>query len=339
MRELTLAGAGLAGLALANSLSRAGVPTTLHEAHTLPRHRVCGEFICGRGAQALHQLDLGSSLEGAKQHRSVLWFRQNRPIFRCTLPAPAFGISRYLLDQRLADSFREAGGNYIEKSRLQTDAPSPGTVICSGRQAEVSDWIGLKFHLSDFQTQSDLELHLGTNSYLGLSAIEDKRVNVCGLFKRRPELKAHKSELALHYLHASGLHGIAKRLESATIDPNSHVGVAGIAFSAGQNNHSCQLRLGDADSVIPPFTGNGMSIALESAAIAHPILLEYANGHLDWGTSVQRIQAQLHESFKTRLRCAKAIHPWLHHPNRQHILAIIARLKLLPFQTLYKLTH
>ena len=39
MKPIAIAGAGLAGLALGNALQRAGVPTTLHEAHTLPRHR------------------------------------------------------------------------------------------------------------------------------------------------------------------------------------------------------------------------------------------------------------------------------------------------------------
>ncbi len=101
MKPITLAGAGLAGLALGNALQRAGVPTTLHESATLPRHRVCGEFICGRGAETLTRLGLADSLVGAVQHRQVHWYLKNKRILKSTLPAPAFGISRYCLDQRL----------------------------------------------------------------------------------------------------------------------------------------------------------------------------------------------------------------------------------------------
>jgi menaquinone-9 beta-reductase len=338
MKPITIAGAGLAGLALANALQRAGVPTTLHEAHTLPRHRVCGEFICGRGAEALGQLGLSDALEGARLHRTIQWSRLGQPVLDSTLPAPARGLSRYLLDFRLAESFRAAGGQLLENSRVAPH-PQAGHIFCHGRQASASDWIGLKCHALDLCTHADLELHLGTQGYLGLSAIEDGRVNICALFKSRPELKARKTELLFSYLHACGLHALAGRIQASQIDPESHVGVAGIQFSASPAKPDAGLRLGDAYSVIPPFTGNGMSIALESAAIACPWILKYTNETLAWEKTVHRIQVQLHKRFWRRLRNAKWIHPWLHDPQRQRVLARIARLHLLPFQTLYKLTH
>lgn len=339
MRPVTIAGAGLAGLTLANTLQQAGVPTTLHEAHTLPRHRVCGEFICGRGAAALEQMGLADSLHGARKHHSIQWFRKAKAVLRSELPEPAYGISRHLLDQRLAERFRRAGGSFIENSRRATATPQEGRVLCHGREASPSDWIGLKFHARNLTTTADLELHLAQHGYLGLSAIENGRVNVCALFKRRPDLKAPKNELLLTYLQACGLHSLKDRLQAATIDPESHMGVAGIQFATAPRNEAGVLRLGDAYSVIPPFTGNGMSVALESAAIASPVLIRFAQGQSDWHSTVDRIHQQLQQRFHRRLRCAKALHPWIHHPRRQQILSTIARLQLIPFQTLYRLTH
>ncbi len=339
MKPVTVAGAGLAGLTLGNALQRAGVPTTLHEAHSLPRHRVCGEFICGRGADALRQLDLAEVLTGAKEHRQVEWTRRGRSLLKTDLPVPAYGISRHLLDRRLAADFLLSGGSLQERSRLDTKAPQAGTVLCHGRRSHPSGWIGLKLHTTDMATSADLELHLGENGYIGLCAVEGGRVNVCGLFKRRPGVKARKSGLLLAYLRACNLQKLAERLEQATIDPDSHVGVAGIQFSRLPEASNETLCLGDAYSVIPPFTGNGMSIALESAQVAYPEVLAYARGEADWPTAVRRVQLQLSRRFDRRLRAARRLHPWLHHARRQSALAALVRLRLLPFNRLYQLTH
>lgn len=339
MRSVTIAGAGLAGLTLGHALQQAGVPTTIHEAHTLPRHRVCGEFICGRGAETLQQLGLKSSLLDAQRHRHIQWSRAEKIIYQSELPEPAYGISRYSLDQRLAERFRELGGQLIENSRISTNTEAEGFISCHGRQASPSDWIGLKLHSRKLTTQADLELHLGRQAYLGLSGIESGRTNVCALFRRRPNINAPKNRILFEYLRASGLTALANRLEDSDIDPESHVGVAGIQFSKLPDRSESSLRLGDAYSVIPPFTGNGMSIALESAAIAATPLIQYAKSRADWTETKNQIQYHLHQRFTRRLRVARILHPWLHKPVQQSILSTLAQLKAIPFQSLYKLTH
>ena len=339
MKELTIAGAGVAGLALGNALQRAGIATTIHEAGILPRHRVCGEFICGRGAAALQQLGLADSLHGALLHRKVHWYLKERCILKSTLPSPAYGISRYALDQRLAETFQTSGGMLLEHSRVADTAESEGVIYCSGRKASKSDWMGLKFHCTTLVTLADLELHLGNDAYLGMSAIEDGRVNVCALFKKRPELKASRKDLLLAYLDGCGLSSVSQRLQTGGIDPKSHSGVAGICFSSEPERQSPKLSLGDAYSVIPPFTGNGMSMALESAAIAFPELLAYSKGAQNWDMTLSNIQRVCLAQFDIRLRAAKRLHPWISESKRQQILAVLCRLHLLPFQLLYSKTH
>ena len=49
MKSIAIVGGGLAGLTLGIGLRQRGVPAALWEAGRYPRHRVCGEFICGRG--------------------------------------------------------------------------------------------------------------------------------------------------------------------------------------------------------------------------------------------------------------------------------------------------
>lgn len=339
MRPIEIIGAGLAGLALGNALRRDEIPVTLYEAGTLPRHRVCGEFICGRGGDALHALGLGHTLRDAAQHRSTLWTVHGRKTLQHDLPSPALGISRFTLDRRLVENFREANGQLHTDTRRKSTAPQAGVAHCHGRQAAKSDWIGLKVHCQNLTTEADLELHLGDGGYVGLSRIEGGRVNVCALFRKRPDLSAKRADWLLTYLKASGLGPVAERVASGGPLPDTHCGVAGIEFARIPDTSTNHLALGDAYSVIPPFTGNGMSIALEAAELAYPFVRQYAQGEASWEATLRRVNQAQQKTFTRRLRAARWMHPWLHARARQQILAHVARSGCLPFNWLYSLTH
>ena len=57
-KPIIIVGGGLAGLTLGVGLRQQGVPVTVWESGRYPRHRVCGEFISGRGQAALDRLGL-----------------------------------------------------------------------------------------------------------------------------------------------------------------------------------------------------------------------------------------------------------------------------------------
>jgi flavin-dependent dehydrogenase len=99
------------------------------------------------------------------------------------------------------------------------------------------------------------------------------------------------------------------------------------------------IRLGDALGLIPPFTGNGMAVALQSAESALGPLLGYAQGSSDWSAACAATTRALHLRFRVRLTAARALHPFFLRPHLQLMLAHLTRARLLPLRPLYALLH
>ena len=337
VRPIEIIGGGLAGLSAGLALRRAGVPVALAEAGRYPRHRVCGEFITGLADDTVERLGLREILHDALLHHEVAWFIDGRSAGRQRLPAPARALSRHRLDARLAQAFVAAGGQLRTNTRVAVNADAAGRVFAIGRRRAPSPWLGLKIHARHLALQCDLELHLGGESYVGLTRVEDGRVNLCGLFRRR-DLSAHGSQLLLAYLQAAGFGDLADRLAPADFDEESFSAVAALEFDA-RVPATGRIALGDACAMIPPFSGNGMAMAFQSAEAALDPLIAYAGGSVGWAEASSAIQAALQRRFRRRLAAADLLHPFLLKPARQQWLARLARAHLLPFRPLYALLH
>jgi flavin-dependent dehydrogenase len=344
LRPIEIVGGGLAGLSLGLALRRAGVPVTLHEAGDYPRHRVCGEFITALDTGTRARLGLDEFLADAIRHQEVAWFRRATPLLRHALPSPALALGRHALDLRLADAFRAAGGDLRVRSRLDPRPAPPGRVFAHGRRPAAADspWLGLKCHALGLATSAPLEVHLGAHAYVGLCAIGDNRVNVSGLFRRRPGLALDRATALTAYLRATGLDALADRLAAAEIDPESRCAVAGLSFGrvAPEPRHApLRLSLGDAHALIPPFTGNGMTMAFQSAALALDPLLAWTRGEQTWPELVSHVRSLLAARFRLRLASSALLHPAMLHPRGQIGLSAAARTGLLPVRTLYHALH
>ncbi len=325
LKTITIAGGGLAGLALGIALRRRDVPVVVHEAGSYPRHRVCGEFLSGEGEKVLETLGVADVLNGGREQRTTAWFHGWRQIYFAGLPHPARGISRFVLDEALRRKLEALGGIVHERSRVQPE-PAVGNVWCGGRIPARGDWIGLKCHVPGLPLAADLEMHLGSNGYAGLARVENDLVNVCGLFRCETALRGRLPE----YLRRGGLHDLAARIEAAGVDENSRVAVAG--FRPGwQRELPGVLAVGDACGMIPPFAGNGMSMAFEAAAEAGGPLADFAEGRSDWENTRAVARQKLRRRFSRRLLGAQILHPFLTAGTGQALVAVVSRLRILPF--------
>lgn len=335
MNAITIGGGGLAGLALGAALARRGIPVAVHEAGTYPRHRVCGEFLCGLDPAAATALDVTPLVADAVRLRTGAWFGGGRSLWHRDLPAAALGISRHRLDARLAAALTAAGGVLHTRSRLAV-APRPGLVWAAGKSARAGGrWLGLKCHVLGFDLAADLEMHVGRGGYVGLSRIEDGRVNVCALLARRGGRGPDGRGLAAirDWSVAAGLESLAARLAAAREIADSHAATAGFRFGRIRANDG-MVRVGDAYALIPPFTGNGMSMALEAAAAAAGPVAAYAEGEISWAAARGRLERALRCRFRRRLAWARALHPVLLAPAAVRLLA--ARPGLLPYRWLFR---
>ena len=331
-RSITIVGGGLAGLTLGIGLRRRDVPVAICEAGHYPRHRVCGEFISGRGQAVLERLGLGRLLSeaGAIQAHNVRFFSGNRSGPARTLRAPALSLSRFVFDSTLAYAFTEAGGELREGVRWQSDF-GEGVVQATGRRVAPNDgeqrWFGLKVHARNMTLTADLEMHSLGNGYVGLSRLSGDEVNVCGLFRRlgtdssanaaaQPGPSARISGTAGRTLawktrlcgpEGSALH---TRLLQAEFDADSFCSVAGLCLEPHLEAGQTDCRIGDALTMTPPVTGNGMSMAFETAAIAVEPLTAYSRGSMSWSQVRTAIALACEQTFASRLAWARRLQ-WL----------------------------
>ncbi len=329
---ITIVGGGLAGLSLGIALRKRGVPVSLHEAGIYPRHRVCGEFISGVSEGTFDSLGIGDLFDDAKRHRSTGWFLRSQRIFSAQLPA-GLGISRFTLDERLSRRFQELGGLLCERSRRRPEGED-GLVWCAGRMPARGRWIGLKCHVLGLELRADLEMHLASNGYVGLARVEQERVNVCGLFRVDSQLSGKGVETLGRYLSVGGLDDLSRRIFGARVDEESFLGAAG--FRLGwQEPRDGIMALGDACGMIPPFTGNGMSMAFESAQIAADPLHAWHAGRRAWAETFERLRTELRRRFARRMFWGRAMHPFLTTEAGQTFFTLVSRSGLLPFESCF----
>ncbi len=324
-KPITIVGGGLAGLTLGIALRQRGAPVTLWEAGRFPRHRVCGEFISGRGLETLRRLDLFQLIEraGATSAQTAAFFNCRWESGVKQLPSPALCISRFMLDDTLAREFRRLGGELREGRRWNEAAECEGVVRATGRRATPTEngwrWFGLKTHARGVRLSADLEMHVSPDGYVGMCRLPDDTVNVCGLFRRRAGEEGGATNWR-EILSGPKDSRLIERLSGASLIEESFCSVAGLSLkpdSASAHGGCC---IGDAITMIPPVTGNGMSMALESAELSIAPLMEWSLGIIPWERARRRVAKNCDEAFRRRLTWAGRLQSLMLPPLSQRAL-------------------
>ncbi|MDQ6631588.1 MAG: hypothetical protein M3Y82_07495 [Verrucomicrobiota bacterium] len=338
-KTITIVGGGLAGLTLGIGLRQQQIPVVIWETGHYPRHRVCGEFISGRGQKSLARFGLLEKFlaAGARWSETALFFsaRLKSPLKK--LPEPALCLSRFVMDDLLAKEFRSLGGELKENNRWKNNFVE-GMISASGRRIQAVEkgwrWFGLKIHAQNVALQADIEMHLASNGYIGLCRLNEKEINICGLFRSRttsPDLARHWK----NWLSGSPNSFLGERLKNARFDENSFCAVAGLSLQPRHASVECCV--GDALTMIPPVTGNGMSLAFESAELAIEPLRNYSLKKSNWSDTQQLIAQRCDRAFRRRLFFASWLQKGLFQPGVKEAFLVLASRGLWP--VFFKLTR
>ncbi len=299
--EHLVIGGGPAGSFAALRLVAAGRQVVLLEKETVPHHKVCGEFLSREAVDYLHQAGVDPLDLGAAVIRTLRLSACSRAI-ETPLPFPALSLSRRALDSALLAHAEEKGCQVLRGVTAESLAVYAGqwlVVLNSGQPirastvflatgkhdlrgfsrapAKQSDLVGFKLHwrLAPAQLvilREVMDLFLFPGGYGGLSLIEGGIANLC-LVVRRSTLRRLGGwpELLAEVLR--GNRHLRQLLDGASQLWPRPLAISPIPYGYLIAQPHGLWRLGDQAAVIPSFTGDGISIALHSAALAAQMFL------------------------------------------------------------------
>jgi hypothetical protein len=266
MNAVTIVGAGPAGASAAIAARLAGAEVTVFEKSRLPRHKVCGEFLSPEIAPVLERLDVWSAFHESAPailKRMELTFGSKQK--SALLPEPAWGLSRFCFDRLLADRALQCGAELVRE-------PSPkdhrgSLVVACGRRASQprgARLFGFKAHFSG-PARDAVELFFFGRCYVGISAIENGRTNVCGI---APEDMLRRVDFRIDEVLRTSA-PLAERLSPLTrtmpwLTTGPLVFGNRLRTPGQPNTWLC----GDALSFVDPFTGSGLLAACATGSLA-----------------------------------------------------------------------
>ncbi len=263
---LRIIGGGPAGSAAAISARQMGIPVELFEQSKFPRHKVCGEFLSPEIVPVLRELGVWDeflALQPARISRLLLCFGSSEKSTR--LPEPAYGLTRYRLDQLLANAAIAVGTNWRQERAVVDE--SPGTVLAIGRRGSAKRsqrLFGFKAHYSG-PVSDAVELYFFSGCYVGINCVEGQLTNICGL---GPENLLRRFNFQFDELTASSP-ALSRRLAPLT-RAMDWISTGPLIF---QNHFKDSFPAsfypaGDALSFVDPFTGSGLLGSIKTGRMA-----------------------------------------------------------------------
>lgn len=362
MLDVIIAGAGPAGAVAALVLARAGARVLVVDRDDFPREKLCGDTLNPGAVRLLHTLGLtGGALVAAKPLHGMV-VSGPRTVVRATYGEGVRGLAlrRRDLDTWLLAAAIQAGARFepgwqVRGPLVQTRrgarvvtglllgrtgqatewrVPARFTIAADGRRSRVASRLDLVrpiswprrwaygAYASNVAGMEDVgEMHIRSGWYLGLAPMPDGQTNVCvvtspGRGAAAPiELIrgaiASEPAMAARFTRAAWAPGVQVLGPLAT--DVTALGVRGL------------LLAGDASGFVDPMTGDGLHLAMQSAALAAEHAMNVlATGDLDG--AVEQYGRAHRRRLETKLRFNRVMRRLVDAPGAVDAASFGARL-------------
>ena len=302
-------GGGLAGLTLSIQLADAGYTVILFEKERYPYHKVCGEYISMESYDFLERLGVPLTELKVPKITDLLVSSPDSNFFQHTLDLGGFGISRYTLDNYLAQLARSKGVEVLEATKV-TDvffADNAMTIKTTGQDYKAKlacgtygkksaldkklhrnkilnknekNYVGVKYHVRLDFPSNRIELHNFKDGYCGISKVDDNRYCLCyltgaeNLKKNGNDIKTMEQNVLMQNVF------LKKYFTEAEFLYDAPLAISQVTFRKKSAVDAHVLMIGDAAGVIAPLCGNGMSMALRGSFEANKLIQDFLSGKI-----------------------------------------------------------
>ncbi len=303
--DLGIIGGGPAGSLAAFEAARRGLRVVLWDRDRFPRDKVCGEFLSPESIPLLSEIIPDALCRAAVIRRAEFYSRKGRT-FSIRLPQPGCGLSRVALDSALWRAARAAGADCRQveairgiRRKFHRNAKrgvweiysSAGVyevrrpLIACGRwwklegisspadsanSDHAGKWMGAKAHFRQIAAQDCVEMYFFPGGYCGVAPIEEGLCNVCCLIHRGVTRERGGAEMAdfAAWLNRIARHPALEARLRGAMQATATLATAPVCPARRRADKDGVLFVGDAAGFLDPFTGDGISIALQSARLA-----------------------------------------------------------------------
>jgi menaquinone-9 beta-reductase len=347
--DIAVIGAGVTGCTVAALLAQHGLRVVLIEKGSLPRQKVCGEFLSPEGADVLYRLGVWPQVEAHHPPRiDGFTLTAGRRQTRHRLPCSGWGVSRWVLDHLLWEHAERSGavtrerctveqvtGDFqrgfsltLRSAGLSSTRIQARAVLCaagrywqphgrprsphhSGRPC----FVGLKAHFQGVPLDRHVELHTIRHGYCGMVEVTGGVTNVCCWVEaealRRAGTLPHRF---LASTFAENAH-LRTRLQRA-----QQVGASWAATSFTYRSIVAPVtaevwNIGDSAAMVAPLTGDGMGMGLRTAELAATMMLAVFWKESPWDQTMAEYARHWKREFLPRLRWGRGLEAMLLRPR------------------------
>ena len=336
--DVAIIGGGLAGLSLSIQLAKAGYSIAVFEKEKYPFHKVCGEYVSFENWNFLEELGLPLSDWHLPLIKHLQVSAPNGAFIQSNLPLGGFGISRYKMDNALANIASHAGVNLSQQNKvtdvafensmfnIQTPAfECSARIVCGSfgkrsnldvkwkrsfilkKNNKLNNYIGVKYHIKTDFPPNLIALHNFKNGYCGISQIEESKYCLCYLTTAE-NLRANNNSIEAMEKNVLRRNPFLEKIfSSSQFLYEQPVIISQISFERKSKVENHVLMIGDSAGMITPLCGNGMSMALHGSKISFRFIDSFLKGLITRHEMEQDYADEWNRCFRKRLFAGRSI--------------------------------